>query len=119
MSIGCCMLEFITNRLNSLPSADGISESLSPSTILLGKGPIDLSYNQISFGSYAVLYTNTSNDMKLRSVPCIALNPTNGYGGYNFMSLETGRKLHGYQWEVLPMNEWVIKRVKDIAREEG
>ncbi len=35
------------------------------------------------------------------------------------MSLETGRKLHGYQREVLPMDEWVIKRVEDIAREEG
>ena len=70
-----CMLEFVVTRLNQLPSSNGVSEVISPATIVLGKGPLDCQYNTIDFGSYVVLYTTTTNDMKRRSVPCIALNP--------------------------------------------
>ena len=114
-----CMLEFVVTRLNQLPSSDGVSEVISPATIVLGRGPLDCQYDTIDFGSYVVLYTTTTNDMKRRSVPCIALNPTNNFGGHNFMSLETGRKLHGYKWKELPMDDWVIARVEEIAKKEG
>ena len=114
-----CMLEFVVTRLNQLPSSTGVSKVISPATIVLGKGPLDCQYNTIDFGSYVVLYTTTTNDMKRRSVPCIALNPTNNFGGYNFMSLESGRKLHGYKWKELPMDDWVIARVEEIAKKEG
>ena len=100
-----CMLEFVVTRLNQLPSSDGVSGVIGPATIVLGRGPLDCQYDTINFGSYVVLYTTTTNDMKHRSVPCIALNPTNNFGGHNFMSLETGRKLHGYKWKELPMDD--------------
>ena len=35
------------------------------------------------------------------------------------MSLESGRKLHGYKWKELPMDDWVIARVEEIAKKEG
>jgi len=35
------------------------------------------------------------------------------------MSLESGRKLHGYKWKELPMDDWVITRVEEIAKKEG
>ena len=57
--------------------------------------------------------------MKRRSVPCIALRPSNNWGGYNFMSIQTGKKLHGYHWKELPMDDWVISRVESLARKEG
>ena len=113
------MLEFVTSRLNAVPSQNGVSELLSPRTIVLGQGPLDLKYKTIEFGSFVLLYTQTLNNMKRRSVPCIALNPTNEFGGHNFMSLESGRKLHGYKWQELPMDEWVIRRVEELATEEG
>ena len=102
------MLEIVTNHLNHLPSEDGVSNTISPSTIILGEGPIDVKYPTVEFGSYVLLYTSTQNNLNRRSVPCIALNPSNGFVGHNFLSLESGKKLHGYKWVVLPMDEWVI-----------
>jgi len=113
------MLEFVVTKLNQLPSSNGVSQVISPATIVLGKSPLDCQYNTIDFGSYVVLYTTTTNDMKRRSVPCIALNLTNSFGGHNFMSLKSGRKLHGYKWKELPMDDWVITRVEEIAKKEG
>ena len=76
-----CLLEFVVTRLNHLPSSNGVSEVISPATIVLRTDQLDCQYNTIGFG-YVVLYTTTTNDMKRRSVPCIALNPTNNFGGH-------------------------------------
>ena len=113
------MLEIVTNHLNHLPSEDGVSNTISPSTIILGEGPIDVKYPTVEFGSYVLLYTSTQNNLNRRSVPCIALNPSNGFVGHNFLSLESGKKLHGYKWVVLPMDEWVITQVGTLAAKEG
>ena len=34
------------------------------------------------------------------------------------MSLHTGRRIHGYKWEELPLDEHVIKRVESMAEQE-
>jgi hypothetical protein len=36
-----------------------------------------MKFKQISFGSYAMVYIGTTNTMKRRSVPSIALNESN------------------------------------------
>ena len=35
------------------------------------------------------------------------------------MSLKTGHKLHGYHWVKLPISDKVIKRVEQLAEEQG
>ena len=50
--------------------------------------------------------------MQRRSTPAITLLPSNQRGGYYFMSLYTGRRLHSYHWTELPIPENVIKRVE-------
>ena len=47
--------------------------------------------SRIPFGSYALVYTGTSNTLESRSTPCIALRDSNNNGGYYFMLLDTGR----------------------------
>ena len=57
------LVEGIIDVVNAFPSKNGISSTLSPSTIVEGKPNLDLKRKMISFGSYAAVYTGTSNDM--------------------------------------------------------
>ena len=95
-----------------------MSTTLSPAFIIEGKKKPDFNYQHIAFGSYALIYVGTKNNLKARSVPAIALKPSNDWGGYFFMSLITGRKLHAFKWVKLPINDEVIERVSDLARLE-
>ena len=108
-----------TYWLNAFPSKTGVSTTLSPANIVLGRSNPDFNHNKIIFGSYALTYTGTTNNMKARSVPAIALGPSNEWGGYYFMSLYTGKRLHSYSWTELPIDQDVIDRVEDLAEEEG
>jgi hypothetical protein len=35
------------------------------------------------------------------------------------MSLKTGRELHGYEWTEVPIDDYVIARVEEMAEAEG
>ena len=48
----------------------------------------------------------------------VALNPSNEKGGYHFMSLRTGRKLHGFIWTQLPITEELITSVEELGKED-
>ena len=116
------MTEFLVNNsvfwLNSFPNKDGISQDISPLGIIDGFGKIDYNSIRISFGSYAEVYITTTNTNRPRTVGGIALSPSNEYGGYYFMSLETGTKLHATQWTELPIPTHIITRVEYIARRQ-
>ena len=71
------LVEGAVNVLNTFPSKQGISTTLSPSAIVEGKPKLDLSKKMISCGSYALAYTKTTNGMKSRSIPTIALRISN------------------------------------------
>ena len=73
--------------LNIFPPTNGISDTISPATIVLGKPNPDLSKPKICFGAYALVYTNTKNDMNTVGVPAIALRESNRQGGFYFMYL--------------------------------
>ena len=59
-----------------------------------------------------MVYTKTAKNIKARSVPNISLCNSNDHGGHNFMSLNTGKTIHGYKCHELPMGDEVIKRIK-------
>ena len=60
------LIEGIVDILDAFPSKGSVSNTLSPSTIVEGKPKMDLSKNIIVFGAYALVYTDTKNDMKSR-----------------------------------------------------
>ena len=91
------LIEGTIEVLNAFPSKTSISETISPATIVEGKPKLDLSKPKIYFGSYALVYTNTSNDIKTRDVPGIALRSSNSAGGHYFMSLYSRKRIHGYK----------------------
>ena len=113
------LVEGVVGMMNAFPSKQGISDTLSPSTIVEGKSKLDLKRKIITFGTYALIYTTTSNNMKSRAVPGIALRRSNSAGGHYFMSLHSGKRIHGYNWDELPTDDYVIERVEALAMEQG
>ena len=109
------LIEGVVHMLNAFPSKNGISDTISPATIIEGKPKLDLEKKMINFGSYALVYSGTTNNNKPRSVPAIALRRSNNDGGHYFMSLHSGKRIHGYEWEELPIDEHVIERVEALA----
>lgn len=113
-----CLIESIVYWLNSFPSKGGASQTLSPASIVTGRNYPDFNNKFIQFGAYAWAYIRTTNTMKARRVPCIALGPSNEWGGQYFMSLYTGKKLHSYDWVESPIDDDVIARVEELAEME-
>ena len=71
------LVEGVVNILNYFPSKNGLSNTLSPSTIVEGKPKMDFGRDMISFGSYALVYQGTSNNMKPSAFPAIYLKMPN------------------------------------------
>ena len=113
------LVESMTTWLNAFPTTNGISSTMSPAAIVIGKHNPDMSRKRINFGAYAMVHIGTTNTMKRRSVPSIALRESNENGGYFFMSLHTGKRLHSNKWDELPIDDEIIKAVENIAEEQG
>jgi Reverse transcriptase (RNA-dependent DNA polymerase) len=107
--------------LNQFPADGGISDTMSPYTIMTGKPSLDFNTLKLEFGSYVQVFeeNNPTNTMKERNTGAIALSHTgNVQGDYFFMSLQTGRRLSRHAWTVIPMSQLVIERVEQIALTE-
>ena len=91
------LVEAIIEVLNVFPSNNAVSTTISPATIVEGIPKMDFKREMIAFGSYALVYTGTSNDNKSRAVPAIALKMSNNAGGHYFMSLHSDRRIHGFK----------------------
>ena len=116
----------ITKRvkdLNQLPSNSGISNTLSPSTLITGKpSPGFLEVITLNFRDYVQVYNakKITNTNKSRAVGAITLYPSgNDVGGWYFMSLAAGKEIHRNGWTELPMGDEVLQRVKHVALKEG
>ena len=105
--------------LNSFPSQNSFSKSMSPAKILEGANDPDLKINKVAFGTYVLLHGKTTNSMNSRRIPAIALSQSNQSGSHYFMSINTGKKLHGHIWDELPFDDDVITSVEHLAIEEN
>ena len=113
-SLIACVLKLI----KAFPSKNEISITMIPSIIVEGKVNPNFNHKRITFGSYAMVYTGTTTDMKIRSVPAIALNESNDHRGHYFMNIYTGKLLQSYQWTELPIYDDVISQVRDLDEVE-
>ena len=113
------LVELVIYWLNSFPSKGSVSETLSPANLVTGRAAPDFNKGYIQFGAYAWVHVKTTNTMKARRTPCIALGPSNEWGGHFFMSLYSGKKLHVYDWVEAPIDRDVISRVEELAEDEG
>ena len=91
---------------------------MSPGTIVRGNGPVDMGTLKALFLHYCIVYRTTKNDKTPRAARAIALRPSNNQGGYYFMSLKTGKHIHGFQWTRLATTQSVIERVHELAEQQ-
>ena len=115
----CHLLRNVMRTLNAFPSTNSVSDQYGPSTIVRGTPPIDLSVKSITFGSYSMVFYGSDNIMTQRSVPGIALSPSNEHGGHYFMNFLTGRRLHAFIWKELPITTDVIAAVEKLGADQN
>ena len=102
----CCTL------LNIIPWRYGVSNELSPETIMTGSPPPDYNKLKIGFSSYAQVFNAISpfTTPRSRTHGAIALGATENAGGaFYFLSLASGEILSHHKWTVCPIQEAVIK----------
>ena len=109
----------INEWLNAYPYKRGVSSKYSPGAMIQGKQPVDMQTLKVSFGAYCEVYDGTDNTNKQRTLSCIALRPCNKQGGYYFLNLESGRKVHGYEWNELAISDRVIDMVHTLADKDN
>ena len=97
----------------------GISQTMSPRTLLTG---LTMNYNRhcrLEFGEYVQTHEEHDNSLNPHSIGALALRPTgNVQGGYFFFSLTTGKVINRMRWTPIPMPKEVINRVERMARQE-
>ena len=77
------MVYFVAMMLNAFPSAQGISETLSPCTIVMRRLLYVEKDYRCQFGDYIEPSTDAviTNDMKSRTHSCLALGPSGNLQG--------------------------------------
>ena len=106
---------------NTFPEENRVSKEMSPRTIVTGHPKIDYNDCKLELGQYCEVYTHPdpTNRQHTRSVSGIALLPLNNNGGYTFMSLMTGKRIHSYIWKALSMTRDVIQMVDCLGKKEN
>ena len=96
---GC--VQSVVKTLNNTPKRGGLSDVLSPSSLITGSPPPNFkTMTELSFGEYVEVKEsrNVSNSMQQRTVGVLALHPSgNTQGTWYFWSLEIARTIHRKQ----------------------
>lgn len=108
--------------LNAVPQKNGISAIVIPRTIITDKGINFKDHCSFPFGSYVQTIEDPIKKItqKPRSMGEITLGPDNSqHGGYYFMSLVTGKKIHLRIWKEFPMKIEEINILENIGGQHG
>jgi hypothetical protein len=107
--------------LNFFPTRGGISDNLSPKTIMSGEVLDYKKHLCLQIGQYCQVHEEEAprNSQIARTKGAISLGPSgNLQGGYKFMALNTGKKIVRRNWDVIPIPELVIARVNTLGRDQ-
>ena len=112
------MVYYNTMWINAFPAKYGVSNTISPRTMLTG---VTLNYKKhchLEFGAYVQVHEATlpRNSMAACTAGAIALGPCgNAQGGYQFLHLRTGKKIVCMNWTKLPMPAKVLVQVDHLG----
>jgi len=104
--------------LNIVPHANGVSDVFSPFTLIDGHQLDFDKHCALRPGLYCEVHDepDPSNTEVERTTSGIALGPAPSFSGsWEFMSLQTGRKVTRRDWTRLPITDAVIDRVHELA----
>jgi hypothetical protein len=118
------MIHIVLNVVKLLiffPTKGGVSDTLSPKTIMSGER-LDYKKNlSLQLGQYCQVHEedNPLNSQIVRTKIAISLGPSgNLQGGFKFMALNSGKKIVRCSWDVIPMPDLVIDQVNALCRDQ-
>ncbi len=112
---------YCVKLLNLFPAKGGISDALSPKTIMTGETLSFKKHLQLQIGTYCQVHEEDTprNSQLPRTKGAICLGPSgNVQGGYKFMSLNSGKKITRRSWDEIPMPDTVIDRVNELGKDQ-
>ncbi len=92
--------------LNHFPAKGGISDTLSPKTLMTGETLHHTKHLSLQIGQYCQVHEEDTprNSQLPRTKGAICLGPSgNLQGGYKFMSLNSMKKIVQRSWDAIPM----------------
>jgi hypothetical protein len=107
--------------LNHFPVKGGISDTISPKTIMTGETLDYKKHLSLQLGQYCQVHEEDQprNSQLPRTQGAICLGPSgNVQGGFKFMSLQTMKKIVRRSWDSIPMPDTVIARVNKLGKDE-
>jgi hypothetical protein len=99
----------------------GVSETLSPKTIMLGETLDSKKHVSLQIGQYCQVHEedHPRNSQLACTKGSISLGPSgNMQGGFKFMALNTGKKIVCRIWDVNPMPDVVIARGNALGSDQ-
>jgi hypothetical protein len=118
------MIHIVLNSVKMLkffPTKRGISNTLSPKTIMSGETLDYKRHLSLQVGQYCQVHKEDTprNSQSLRTKGAILLGSSgNLQGGYKFMALNSGKKITHRSWDVIPMLDTVIACVNALGTDQ-
>ena len=101
--------------INAFPQKEGISDTISPRTIMTGLKPT-MAHAKYQFGEYFQTHETSRNDMTECTLDAIFVGPVgNPQGGFYVSNLSTGEQIKRLRATPLPVSDAVIARVHQLA----
>ena len=107
--------------LNHFPPKGGISDTISPKTIMTGETLDYRTHLSLQLGQYCQVHEDDTprNSQLPRTQGAICLGPSgNIQGGFKFMSLTSAKKIVRRSWDKIPMPQTVIDRVNHLGKDQ-
>jgi hypothetical protein len=118
------MIHIVLNAVkmpNFFTTKGGISNTLSPTTIMSGETLDYKKHLSLQVGQYCQVHEEDTPciSQSPRTKGAISLGPSgNLQGGYKFMALNTRKKITGQSWDVIPMPDTVIAHVNALGTDQ-
>jgi hypothetical protein len=111
----------VVKLLNFFPTKGGVSDTLSPKTIMSGETLDFKKHLSLQIGQYCQVHEEDTprNSQVARIKGEISLGPSgNLQGSFKFMTLNSGKIIVRRSWDVIPMPDVVINRVNELGKEQ-
>jgi hypothetical protein len=109
----------VVKLLNLFPTKGGVSDTLSPKTIMSGETLDFKKHIGLQIGQYHQVHEEDTprNSQVARTKGAISLGPRgNLQGGFKLMALNYGNKIVRRSWDVIPMPDVVINHVNELGK---
>jgi hypothetical protein len=111
----------VVKLLIFFPTKGGVSDTLSPKTIMSWETLYYKKHLSLQLGQYFQVHQedNPRNSQVARTKGVISLGPScNLQGGFKLMALNSSNKIVRRSWDVIPMPDLVIDRVNALGRDQ-